>query len=222
VSDLDRPVFARLYDPVMHIAERTVLGEHREYLAANLSGRVLEIGAGTGAMFPYLADAADSGTISLHAIEPDKHMRRRAHDRADSLGLDVELSDARGENLPYDDGAFDTVITSFVFCTIPDHEQALSEVPRVLKPGGEFRFVEHVRGERIVGTVHDALAPAWHAVAGGCHLNRDTGELFLRDDRFKPTDYTRQESGVSALLPVVRGTLERKSESSLRDVIGKR
>jgi SAM-dependent methyltransferase len=222
VSDLDHSVFARLYDPVMYIAERTMLGAHREYLAADLSGRVLELGAGTGAMFPYLADDVATDTISLYAIEPDQYMRIRASKRARELDLDVQLSDARAETLPYEDDAFDAVLTSFVFCTIPDHERALSEVARVLKPGGEFRFVEHVRGDGVVGSVHDALAPGWHAVAGGCHLNRDTGEMFLRDDRFRPMDYTRQESGVSALLPTVRGTLERKSESSLRRIIGRK
>jgi SAM-dependent methyltransferase len=195
------PLVARLYDAVMALPERTLLPEHREALAADLSGRVLEIGAGTGAMFPYYGDGTE-----LSAIEPDPHMRTQAVERAETLGLSVEIADAGGESLPYDNGGFDAVVASLVFCTIPDHEAALSEVARVLKPGGEFRFLEHVRGEGAVGRVHDVAAPAWHTVAGGCHLNRETGELFRRDDRFEVIEYDQVSEGV---MPMVRGRMRR-------------
>ena len=197
------PLVAQLYDTVMAIPERTMLPEHREALAADLSGRVLEIGAGTGAMFPYYDEAVD-----LHAVEPDPHMREQAVERAERLGLSVEIADAGGESLPYDDDSFDAVVASLVFCTIPDHEAALSEVARVLEPGGEFRFLEHVRGEGRIGQAHDLLAPAWHTVAGGCHLNRETGALFRRDDRFEVLEYEQLSSGA---MPIIRGRLERKS-----------
>jgi ubiquinone/menaquinone biosynthesis C-methylase UbiE len=184
----------------MAVPERTLLPEHREALAADLAGRVLEIGAGTGAMFPYYGDSVD-----LQAIEPDPHMRAQAIEQAETLGLDIEIADASGESLPYDDGSFDAVVASLVFCTIPDHEAALSEVARVLKPGGEFRFLEHIRGEGAVGRVHDLAAPAWHTVAGGCHLNRETGELFRHDDRFELLAYEQVTDGV---MPMIRGRME--------------
>ncbi|WP_336326172.1 class I SAM-dependent methyltransferase [Halovenus sp. HT40] len=193
------PLVAQLYDAVMAIPERTMLPEHREALAADLSGRVLEIGAGTGAMFPYYDEAAD-----LHAVEPDPHMREQAVERAERLGRAVDIADAGGESLPYEDDSFDAVVASLVFCTIPDHEAALSEVARVLKPGGEFRFLEHVRGEGRMGQAHDVLAPAWHTVAGGCHLNRETGALFRHDDRFEVLDYEQVSEGV---VPMVRGRM---------------
>ena len=201
------PIVSRLYDPVMAIPERTMLPEHRKYLVADLSGRVLDLGAGTGAMFPYFAGHPE---LELHAVEPDPGMRGQAHSKAQSLGLSVEISDASGESLPYEDDSFDAVVASFVFCTIPDPGAALSEVARVLKPGGEFRFLEHVRAEGVVGELHDLVAPAWHAVAGGCHLNRETGTMFRTDDRFELVDYS-QLSGRT--IPMIRGTLERRSES---------
>lgn len=198
------PLVARLYDPVMTIAEQTVMVDHREFLVDGLSGQVLDLGAGTGAMFPYFARQP---SLDLHAIEPDPHMRVRARKRATELNLDVHLVDASAESLPYGDDSFDTVVASLVFCTIPDRERALSEVARVLRPGGEFRFLEHVRGDGAAGRVHDLLAPAWHAVAGGCHLNRDTHRLFRTDDRFRLRSYERVSGG---LLPMVRGRLVRK------------
>lgn len=214
MTEPSHPIFARLYDPVMKPAERTVLGEHRRYLVDELSGAVLDLGAGTGAMFPSFREAAaTSGDLTLYAIEPDPHMRRQAVERAGELGLDIEIESAGAEALPFADDSFDIVIASLVFCTIPDFDAALSEVARVLKPGGEFRFLEHVRGEGAVGVAHDVLAPAWHTVAGGCHLNRETDDRFRDDDRFELIDYTRLEN-IPRIVPIVRGTLERRREDS--------
>ncbi|WP_411715554.1 class I SAM-dependent methyltransferase [Natronomonas sp.] len=199
----------------MKPAEKTVLAEHRRYLVDDLSGAVLDLGAGTGAIFPYFREAvADGRNITLFAIEPDPHMRRKAVERAHELGLDIEIESASAESLPFTDDSFDVVIASLVFCTIPDFDTALSEVARVLKPGGEFRFLEHVRGEGAVGVAHDVLAPAWHTVAGGCHLNRETHEIFRDDERFELVDYTRLEN-IPQVVPTVRGTLKRRREASL-------
>ena len=209
------PVVSRLYDPVMAIPERTVLPAHREYLTAELSGRVLDLGAGTGAMFPYFASRPD---IELCAVEPDPAMRRQARSKATDLDLTVDIADARAEALPYDDDSFDAVVASFVFCTIPDPGAALGELARVLRPGGEFRFLEHVRADGIAGRLHDLFAPAWHTVAGGCHLNRETGDLFRTDDRFTLVEYRRLSGGA---IPVIRGTLERRSGGGLRGLLAR-
>ncbi len=209
MSDRGHPVVARLYDPVMALPERTVLVDYREFLVSGLSGRVLDLGAGTGALFPYF-DRLEAPDLHVTAVEPDPNMRARARKRASGLDVDIDVVDADGEALLYDDGAFDAVVTSFVFCTIPDHERAFDEVARVLKDGGEFRFLEHVRGDGIAGRTHDVLAPCWHAVAGGCNLNRRTHRLFLEDDRFRTQEYEQQQGLTSKLLPVVRGRLTRK------------
>ena len=215
MSEPSHPLFARLYDPVMRPAERILLTEHRRYLVEGISGEVLDLGAGTGAMFPYFAEAiADNSSISLTAIEPDPHMLRRAVERAAELGIDIEMKRTGAEALPFDDNSFDVVVASLVFCTIPDFDTAISEVARVLKPGGEFRFLEHVRGEGAIGVAHDVLAPAWHTVTGGCHLNRETDEMFRDDERFELVDYTRPED-IPQVVPIVRGTLKRRREGSL-------
>lgn len=144
-------------------------------------------------------------------------MRRQAVRRARELELDIRIADAGAETLPFADDSFDAVVASLVFCTIPDASAALGEVARVLKPGGEFRFLEHVHGEGTLGTAFDALAPAWKRVAGGCHLNRETDELFRMDDRFSLVDFHRVDRDTSIHVPVVRGTLERRSDG----VVGK-
>jgi SAM-dependent methyltransferase len=208
------PEMAWLYDPVMALPERYLLGEHRRVLTAGLSGRVLDVGAGTGAQFPYFADRRGD-IASLHGVEPDPHMRRQAGERADRLGLDVDLEDAGAEALPYDDDSFDYVVASLVFCTIPDPAAALDEVARVLAPGGEFRFFEHVRASGATGVAHDLLAPAWHAAAGGCNLDRRTGELFCTDGRFELLAFDRFDGGLTRLLPLIRGRLRRRPDPSL-------
>lgn len=211
-SDAGVSPFARLYDPVMALPERWLLADHRAHLADGLSGRVLDLGTGTGAMLPHLARQDD---LSVHGVDPDGNMRRQARERAAGLDLDVELVDARAEDLPYPDDSFDAAVAALVLCTVPDVETALDELARVLQPGGELRFLEHVRGRGAVGAVHDGLAPGWFHVAGGCNLNRETGDTLSRDDRFKLLEYTRLESGPWRLLPVVRGRLERRRESRL-------
>ena len=212
MTDPAHPLFAQLYDPVMSRAEETRLPEHRRYLVSGISGSVLNLGAGTGAMFPYFQETVEGAELSLHAVEPDPHMRRQAVAKSRELGLDVEIDDAGAEALPYADDTIDFVVASLVFCTIPDVETALSEIARVLKPSGEFRFLEHVRGGGNVGVAYDVLAPAWHAVAGGCHLNRQTVDVFRSDERFELIDCTRVNaaSAIPKVLPEVRGTLERR------------
>jgi len=212
MSDTGHPLVARLYDSVMAAPERYLLGSHREYLADGLAGDVLEIGTGTGAMLPYFESVEDID--SLTAIEPDPHMRRQAVERADGRTIDPDIVDADAADLPFGDDAFDAVVVSLAFCTIPDEEGALDEVTRVLRPGGEFRFLEHVRGRGTVGTIHGALAPCWYHAAGGCHLDRETGERFRRDDRFDLLDFRRFESGTARLLPLVRGRLELRRSGS--------
>lgn len=203
----DNPLVTGLYDPVMAIPERTVLRPHREALVADLDGKVLDLGAGTGAMFPYF-ESLDS--VRVEAVEPDPGMRRQAVERAEESSADITVVAGDAQDLPYDDETFDAVVASFALCTIPDHERALDEVTRVLRDGGEFRFLEHVRGDGVAGRVHDLLAPAWHAVAGGCHLNRETDGLLLGDDRFRAVAFERTEGLAGAVLPVVRGRLERR------------
>lgn len=202
------PVFAALYDPVMELVGERLLREHREYLARDLTGRVLDLGAGTGGMFPHFATSR--GRVDLHAVEPDPYMRRRAAERAGEVGIDVHLAAGRAERLPYADDSFDAVVAAVVFCTIPDVATAVDEVARVLRPGGEFRFLEHVRADGATGRVQQAVTPLWRRAAGGCHLDRATGDLLTSDERFAVVDADRLRAGVFPVTPFVRGRLRRR------------
>jgi SAM-dependent methyltransferase len=208
--DIEHPLFARIYDPVMALPERLLLADHRAHLAEGLSGKVLDLGSGTGAMFSHYPAG-----LTVHGIEPDAHMRQQAADRADGLDLDIEVVEASGENLPYPDNSFDAAVAVFVLCTVQDLGATLDELARVLRPGGELRFLEHVRARGAMGRLHDAVAPGWFHVAGGCNLNRRTGDRLVCEDRFELLEYTRFESGLSRFVPLVRGRLERRRESRL-------
>ncbi|ELZ02501.1 class I SAM-dependent methyltransferase [Natrialba asiatica] len=205
-NDISSPLFAAVYDYV--VPDRLLFAPHRRYLTADLDGRVLDVGAGTGTNFPYVAATDES--VEFHAIEPDPHMRRQAETRAAETDCAVDLRDARAESMPYPDDAFDAVLASLVFCTIHDPDVALDEVARVLAPGGEFRFVEHVRNDGWRATGQNVLNPLWKRLAGGCQLNRDTIERFVSNDAFAVETIERLDAGIFPATPMVRGTMRRR------------
>jgi ubiquinone/menaquinone biosynthesis C-methylase UbiE len=164
------PVFAAVYDRLTRSAERKFLGAHRAWLAARAHGRVLDLGAGTGANFPYLdADA------EVLAAEPDPYMLVRARRRARALGRSVTFLSDAAESLPLEAASVDAVLATLVLCTVEDPAGALHEIRRVLRPGGRLLFLEHIRLEHPVwGRVQDVVAPAWKVLFAGCHPNRGT------------------------------------------------
>lgn len=203
------PVFAAVYDFTGRWREERFMPEHRQYLSADLHGAVLDIGAGTGDMFPYFKTAAErDSSLQLHGIEPDPSMKRRAEKRAVDTGIAIDLRSARAESLPYEDESFDVVIACTVFCTISDVERALTEIHRVLKPGGELRFHEHVRSDGVSGRIQDALTPLWKRVNAGCHLNRQTKQTI----RNSPLELTELETIDNPFQPMKRGTAIKQTQ----------
>ena len=161
--------FAAVYDLMMKPGEKRV-GKLRHQLLADLRGDVLEIGAGTGANFEHYPQG-----VRVVALEPDPHMLKRAQKRLLELGrTDIDVRLAPAEQLPVDAAAFDAVVSTLVLCTVRDQPRALAEIRRVLRPGGEFRFLEHVRGEAFLGRVQDLMQPAWGWFSAGCNVNRRT------------------------------------------------
>ena len=165
---------ARCYDFVLNRLERRGMTERRRALLQNASGTTLEIGAGTGLNFPlYPPDA------KVVAIEPDPSMIRRARERAADAAIEVFQLDA--QRLPLDANSFDHVVGTLVMCTIPAPEKALAEIGRVLRSGGTYLFLEHVRSHSPrVARWQDRLEKPWRSVAGGCHPNRDTLSTITR------------------------------------------
>ncbi|MCC7363773.1 MAG: methyltransferase domain-containing protein [Dehalococcoidia bacterium] len=158
----------------------------RRRVVSQLRGRVLEIGFGLGTNWEYLPE-----DVEYTGIEPDPYMLERARAHAATLGRPMQLVDARAESLPFPDASFDAVFTTLTFCTVEDVPAALAEVRRVLRPGGELHFWEHVRpGGRVTGTLTDAIAPAWRRLGGGCNPNRRTAVAFQRGG-FEYTEFKR-------------------------------
>jgi peptidoglycan hydrolase-like protein with peptidoglycan-binding domain/ubiquinone/menaquinone biosynthesis C-methylase UbiE len=169
------PVFAALYDLATAGFDRRLLGPERRRLIGACRGRVLELGAGTGASFADWRAAERAGRVSLLcAVEPDVHMRRRAEARARRLGLEVDLRAGVAEHLPFPDAAFDAVASFLVLCSVDDPAAALREARRVLRPGGLLAFMEHVRADGAAARWQRGLNPVWSPLAGGCRLDRDT------------------------------------------------
>jgi SAM-dependent methyltransferase len=160
-------VFAALYDLSFHRGERAGMADRRRRLLATAQGRVLEIGAGTGLNLPYYTDAVDE----LVLTEPEAPMARRLQRRAVP---GTEIVPARAEALPFPDGAFDTVVSTLVLCTVEDPGRAVAEARRVLRPGGQLLFIEHVRADGGLARWQDRLDGVWRHVGNGCHANRDT------------------------------------------------
>ncbi len=147
--------------------------EHRRKLLARAEGRVLEIGAGTGFNLLHYPD----GVTELVVTDRLDGMLRRAQKRAAKTGREIVTARLPAESLPYDDGSFDTVVGSFVLCSVDDQERSLAEIRRVLKPGGHYLFLEHVRSDDpTLARRQDRLEGLWRAVCFGCHPNRNTLE----------------------------------------------
>lgn len=188
------------------LSERFHIAEHRRYLARDLEGVILDLGAGSGAMVPYLQTAVHSEqALHLHAIEPDLGRRRQAKRVASTHGLDMQIRSGRAESLPYANDTFDVVIAAAVFCTVQDPARALEEVRRVVKPDGGFRFFEHIRSDGLRGYVQDILTPLWKLVDNGCHLDRRTAD-WIAAGPFALDEIETLRFGISPVRPFVRGT----------------
>jgi ubiquinone/menaquinone biosynthesis C-methylase UbiE len=166
------PIFARLYTWLSRGAERAGAAEHRDENLAGLRGRVIEIGAGNGLNFTHYPPEVEE----VVAVEPEPYLRARAQAAAEQAPVKVSVADGTADRLPGADGEFDAAVASLVLCTVPDQARSLAEARRVIRPGGELRFYEHVRAEDArLARWQDRLARRiWPAVGGGCHPNRDT------------------------------------------------
>lgn len=170
-SPVHHPLFARLWARMVPGLERRGAARHRARLLGGLSGRVVEVGAGTGANFRHYPPAV----TEVLAVEPEPRLRASAALAAGEVAVPVLVVDGLADRIPAADGAFDEAVVSLVLCSVPDQAAALREIRRVLRPGGRLHFWEHVRGEGGLARVQDVLdRTVWPAIGGGCHTGRDT------------------------------------------------
>lgn len=167
-------IMALLYDPFLWLGEIAGMRRRRRTLLAEVRGRVVEIGAGTGLNVAHYPDAIDE----LVLTEPEPGMRRKLARRLSRHGRAARISDAPAERLPMADASVDTVVATLVLCTVDDPERALREVARILRADGQLLFIEHVRAHsRFLAACQDKLLQPWRGFAGGCVCNRPTLEL---------------------------------------------
>ena len=210
-SAVRHPIFARVYARISGAAEAKGAGEHRDEMLADLEGRVVEVGAGNGLNFAHYPPSV----TEVVAVEPEPHLRNLAEVAAAKAKVRVTVVDGTADSLPLEDGSCDAAVCSLVLCSVADQADALAEVRRVLRPGGELRFYEHVladtprlaRFQRRVDVVHPY-------VSGGCHVTRNTEAAIvdagfeitrIRRFRFAPDFFSRQAApkilGTARLLP---------------------
>jgi len=164
-------LFAWLLDLTMR---QGFLQPYRERVIGAASGRILEIGVGTGLNLSLYAPGVD-GVVGL---DPSARLLATARERSRQAAVPVDFIKGSAELLPFDSGEIDTVVTTWTMCSIPDVSRALREMRRVLRPGGRLLFVEHGRApDRGVCWWQDRLTPGWRRMSGGCHLNRPIRDL---------------------------------------------
>ncbi len=156
------------------------LTDIRVQLVPEATGRILEVGIGSGLNLPFY-----EGDVKITGLDPSVELQVYAREVADSCGLDVEFISQSSEEIPCDNNSFDTVVMTWTLCSIPDPMRALEEIRRVLKPSGQLIFAEHgLSPEGNVAKWQSRINPLWKVIGGGCHLNRRMDRL-INDSGFK-------------------------------------
>lgn len=172
MSDIKHPWFARFLARAAAVEERRGGAEYRRRLLAGLRGRVLEVGPGSGVSFAYYPPEVDE----VVAVEPEPNLRALAAEAARDAPVPVRVVEGHADDLPADDASVDAAVVAGVLCSVPDQPRALGELRRVLRPGGELRFYEHVaaRAPRLAALQRALDATLWPRLNGSCRLTCDT------------------------------------------------
>jgi SAM-dependent methyltransferase len=199
------PVLAELIGARFEQLPAIVAG--RQKLVAPATGRVLEVGAGPGWNLRYYPPVDE-----LVATDSVDGMLDRARKRA---GPEVVTARAAVEELPYEDGSFDTVVASLLLCSVADPDRALAEIRRVLRPGGQYLFLEHVRSnDPKIARRQDRLERLWGVVAFGCHPNRDTLPRIEAAFDVRSVEHDELPKGPKIIRPYVLGRAVKQGQAS--------
>lgn len=182
--------------------QHRVYGEHKRALFAGLAGTVVEIGPGTGVNLPYLPDG-----IRWIGLEPNPHMHDYLREHLQGRDLDAEIRAAPAEASGLPDGVADAVVSTLVLCSVPSVEETLAELRRLLKPGGQLLFIEHVAAPSgsALQWVQTGIKPLWRLLADGCRPDRNTGAMLERAG-FAQVQYERVRTGLPVVSPHIVGT----------------
>lgn len=203
-------IFAAMYDRMLRGTERAGLEDMRAELLAEARGRTLELGAGTGLNLAHYT----SEVTELVLTEPDPHMAQRLRKRLEEeppAPDRVEVVETPAERLPFEDGRFDSVVSTLVLCSVEDPAAATGEIVRVLKPDGRLLYLEHVRsGDRGLARWQDRLERPWGWLGAGCHPNRDTvAQLQAAGLETESLVRDRLPKAPPIVRPMVRGSASR-------------
>jgi len=203
--------FSAYYDRGFKAIEKAGLSEMRRALLARARGRVLELGAGTGLNLAHY----QGGIQSLTLVEPDPHMAKQLRPKLAKFDYEAEVVEAPAEKLPFADDSFDTAVVTLVLCTVPDPEASLVEIARVLKPGGELLFLEHVRSaDASASRWQDRWERPWRFLGDGCHCNRDTAAAIAASPlELGPVEHGTLPKAPPIVRPLIHGRATRPDRS---------
>ncbi len=182
--------------------EHSSLADLKRSLLGEIQGTVLEIGPGAGSNFAYYPT-----DIHWIGVEPNPFMSSYLHQEATQRGIQsIELYEGAAENLPVEADSADVVVSSHVLCSVSNLDQALQEVQRVLKPGGQLIFLEHVAADSCTWTrrIQEGVAPLWKSLFDNCHLNRETWQA-LEAAGFATLDYHHFQIPLPLVSPHIAG-----------------
>jgi SAM-dependent methyltransferase len=182
-------------------AQHRIYGERKRQLFAGLEGTVVEIGPGTGVNLPYLPDG-----LRWIGLEPNPHMHDFLREQLANRNLDASLRTDPAQNTGLPDACADVVISTLVLCSVPDLDDTLAELRRLLKPGGRLLFIEHVAAphDTWLYTLQRGIRPVWTRLADGCHPDRETGAA-LQEAGFSSVSFDRFDTSLPVVSPHVMG-----------------
>ena len=170
-----------------YAAERydALLADRKRDLLGSLKGTIVEIGPGTGTNFRYYPRG-----VRWIGVEPNPYMHPYLRRAGNTAGIEVVVRQDHAENMDLADRSADVVVTTAVLCSVNDQARTLQEIRRVLKPGGQFVFLEHVGADRTTSLrkVQGLVRPFWRCIADGCDPARETGEAII-EAGFKPIHF---------------------------------